>query len=227
MNGYVAVAIDGPAGAGKSTLAKAAAKELGYTYADTGAIYRTVGLACLRRGIDPLDTKAVSALLPELQIGFSHDETGSQHMVLNGEDVESLIRTPPVSEAASRVSSLGEVRSYLLAMQRSLAETENVIMDGRDIGTVILPRAEVKIYLTASAESRAHRRYLELCAKGETCTESEVLEDICARDHRDMTREVAPLRRAEDAVLLDTSCMCLEESLQELLRIIRTGADLT
>ncbi len=212
MNGHFAIAIDGPSGAGKSTLARRAAKEFGFLYVDTGAIYRTVGLAAHRRGIDCHDEAAISALLPELEIRMGYNEAGEQRMFLNGEDVSSAIRAPEISICASDVSSLGAVRAFLLEMQRRTARESSVIMDGRDIGTVVLPEAELKIYLTASAEARAERRLKELEAKGVETSFDEVLRDIEYRDWQDTHREVAPLRRAEDAVLLDTSEIGLEES---------------
>ena len=221
MNGHYAIAIDGPSGAGKSTLARRAAKEFGFLYVDTGAIYRTVGLAAHRRGIDCHDEAAVSALLPELAITMGYNDAGEQRMFLNGEDVSSAIRAPEISICASDVSSLGAVRAFLLEMQRKTARESSVIMDGRDIGTVVLPEAELKIYLTASAEARAQRRLKELEAKGVETDFDEVLRDIEYRDWQDTHREVAPLRRAEDAVLLDTSEIGLVESVALLCDTIR------
>lgn len=221
MNGYYAIAIDGPSGAGKSTLARRAAKQFGFLYVDTGAIYRTVGLAAHRRGVGCHDEAAVSAILPELDIRMGYNETGEQRMYLNGEDVSEAIRAPEISICASDVSSLGAVRAYLLEMQRKTARENNVLMDGRDIGTVVLPEAELKIYLTASAEARAERRLKELLEKGVETSFEEVLRDIEYRDYQDSHREVAPLRQAEDAVLLDTSAIGLEESCELLYRTIR------
>ena len=221
MNGHYAIAIDGPSGAGKSTLARRAAKEFGFLYVDTGAIYRTVGLAAHRRGVDCHDEAAVSALLPELTITMGYNDAGEQRMYLNGEDVSAAIRAPEISICASDVSSLGAVRAFLLEMQRRTARENSVIMDGRDIGTVVLPEAELKIYLTASAEARAERRLKELEAKGVQTSFEEVLRDIEYRDFQDSHREVAPLRRAEDAVLLDTSEIGLEESVELLCGTIR------
>ena len=192
MNGHFAIAIDGPSGAGKSTLARRAAKEFGFLYVDTGAIYRTVGLAAHRRGIDCHDEAAISALLPELEIRMGYNEAGEQRMFLNGEDVSSAIRAPEISICASDVSSLGAVRAFLLEMQRRTARESSVIMDGRDIGTVVLPEAELKIYLTASAEARAERRLKELEAKGVETSFDEVLRDIEYRDWQDTHSEVAP-----------------------------------
>lgn len=221
MNGYYAIAIDGPSGAGKSTLARRAAKKFGFLYVDTGAIYRTVGLAAWRKGIDCHDETAVAAILPQLDIRMGYNEAGEQRMYLNGEDVSSAIRAPEISICASDVSSLGAVRAFLLEMQRKTARENNVLMDGRDIGTVVLPDAELKIYLTASAEARAERRLKELREKGVETSFEEVLRDIEYRDYQDSHREIAPLRQAEDAVLLDTSEIGLEESCELLYRTIR------
>ncbi len=221
MNGHYAIAIDGPSGAGKSTLARRAAKEFGFLYVDTGAIYRTVGLAAHRRGIDCHDEAAIAAILPELEITMGYNEAGEQRMYLNGEDVSGAIRAPEISICASDVSSLGAVRAFLLDMQRRTARENSVIMDGRDIGTVVLPDAELKIYLTASAEARAERRLKELESKGVATSFEEVLRDIEYRDWQDTHREIAPLRRAEDAVLLDTSEIGLEESVALLCDTIR------
>ena len=221
MNGHYAIAIDGPSGAGKSTLARRAAKEFGFLYVDTGAIYRTVGLAAHREGIDCHDEPAVSGILPQLDIRMGYNEAGEQRMYLNGEDVSEAVRAPEISICASDVSSLPTVRTFLLEMQRKTAQENNVLMDGRDIGTVVLPDAELKIYLTASAEARAERRLKELVAKGvETCFE-DVLRDIEYRDYQDTHRDTAPLRQAEDAVLLDTSEIGLEESCELLFTTIR------
>lgn len=221
MNGFYAIAIDGPSGAGKSTLARAAAKEFGFLYVDTGAIYRTVGLAAHRRAIDCHDEAAVSAILPELDIRMAYNAEGIQCMFLNGEDVSSAIRAPEISICASDVSSLGAVRAFLLDMQRKTARENSVIMDGRDIGTVVLPNAELKIYLTASAEARARRRLKELLEKGTQTDYESVLRDIEYRDYQDTHREIAPLREAEDAVRLDTSELDLFESCELLFRTIR------
>lgn len=221
MNGHYAIAIDGPSGAGKSTLARRAAKEFGFLYVDTGAIYRTVGLAAHRRGIDCHDEPAVSQILPELDIRMGYNESGEQRMYLNGEDVSEAIRAPEISICASDVSSLPTVRTFLLEMQRKTARENNVLMDGRDIGTVVLPDAELKIYLTASAEARAERRLKELLGKGVETNFEDVLRDIEYRDYQDTHRETAPLKQAEDAVLLDTSDIGLEESCELLFRTIR------
>ena len=221
MNGHYAIAIDGPSGAGKSTLARRAAAEFGFLYVDTGAIYRTLGLAAHRRGIDCHDEAAVSAILPELDIHMAYNDSGEQCMYLDGEDVSAAIRAPEISICASDVSSLPAVRAFLLDMQRKTARESSVIMDGRDIGTVVLPDAELKIYLTASAEARAERRFKELQAKGVETDFDAVLKDIEYRDYQDTHREIAPLRRAEDAVLLDTSSIGLEESCERLYATIR------
>lgn len=221
MNGHYAIAIDGPSGAGKSTLARRAAKEFGFLYVDTGAIYRTVGLAAHRRGIDCHDEPAVSQILPELDIRMGYNESGEQRMYLNGEDVSEAIRAPEISICASDVSSLPSVRSFLLEMQRKTARENDVLMDGRDIGTVVLPDAELKIYLTASAKARAERRLKELLAKGVETSFDDVLRDIEYRDYQDTHRETAPLKQAEDAVLLDTSEIGLEESCDLIFRTIR------
>ena len=210
----ISVAIDGPSGAGKSTLARAAAKELDFLYVDTGAIYRTVGLHVLNKGIDPAEEE-VARSLPELQIELRYDGAGQQRMLLNGEDVSEAIRLPEVSRAASAVSALPPVRAYLLETQRELARKHNLVMDGRDIGTVVLPDAEVKIFLTASPEARAKRRCLELEARGTPQAFEAVLRDIEERDWRDSHREAAPLRQAEDAVLLDTTALDFSQSQEQ------------
>ena len=216
-----AVAVDGPSGAGKSTLAKAVAAELGIVYVDTGAIYRSIGYYVYTKGIDPKDAPAVIAILPELDIQMRYGEDGVQRMILNGEDVSTQIRLPEMSMYASAVSAIPEVRTFLLEMQRQIARTTSVIMDGRDIGTVVLPNAEVKIFLTASAEIRAQRRMKELEQRGTPQPFEEVLQQIVERDWADSHREAAPLKQAEDAVLLDTGALNFEESLDALLAIIR------
>ena len=214
------IAIDGPSGAGKSTLAKKLAAYYGYVYVDTGAIYRTTGLACVKNGIACKDEEKIKELLPTLNIEIKYDEDGLQKMYLNGEDVSKEIRTPEISIAASDVSSLGLVRDFLLDMQRKFARDYNVILDGRDIGTVVLPDAQCKIYLTASAEKRALRRMIELEEKGTPQPYEEVLKDIEYRDYQDSHREVAPLKKAEDAVQLDTSDLDLDESFAALKEIV-------
>ena len=220
MSEFFSVAIDGPAGAGKSSLAKRAAAKFGFTYVDTGAIYRTVGLYCQRKGADLTDGAAVSALLPELAVDIRYDDTGLQRMYMNGEDVSTDIRLPEISKCASAVSAMPPVRAFLLDMQREFARKYNVIMDGRDIGTVVLPDANLKVYLTASPEARAERRLKELAEKGIETSFNEVLTDIIDRDYKDTHREIAPLRQAEDAVLLDTSSLDFDESFAALCRII-------
>ena len=218
---HYSIAIDGPGGAGKSTIARRAAAELGFVYVDTGAIYRAVACAALSHGIDPSDEAAVSALLPSLQLELRWTEDGVQHVWLNGADISSELRTPAVSTAASRVSALPVVRQFLLEQQRVVARTHDVIMDGRDIGTVVLPDADLKIYLTASAEERARRRCLELSERGTPKAYEEVLREINERDYQDMHRDIAPLREAEDAVHFDTSKLNFEESERALLNLIQ------
>ncbi|MDD5913994.1 MAG: (d)CMP kinase [Oscillospiraceae bacterium] len=218
---HFSIAVDGPSGAGKSTLAKALARELNIIYVDTGAIYRTIGLEVFRRGLDPKNEAEVSAILPELSIRMEYQDDGLQHMFLNGEDVTADIRLPNISLYASDVSALPAVRAFLLEMQRELARRNCVIMDGRDIGTVVLPDAEVKIYLTASAEERAKRRFLELAARGAGKTYQEVLEEQRLRDDNDMHRAIAPLKPAEDSVIVDTTELDFEQSKQAVLSIIR------
>ena len=216
----IAVAIDGPSGAGKSTIARAAAGRLGFVYVDTGAMYRTIGLAVCRAGVQLGDTAGILPVLPGIEVNLSYED-GVQHVLLNGEDVSDLIRTPEMSKYASFVSAVPEVRAFLLDTQRDMAKKCSVIMDGRDIGTVILPDAEVKIFLTASPEARARRRYLELQQKGENVTLDEVLADMIQRERDDTTRAEAPLRQAEDAVLVDTSELTLEESMDAVEAVIR------
>ena len=215
------VAVDGPSGAGKSTLAKAAATQLGIVYVDTGAIYRSIGYYVYCKGIDPKDAAAVIAVLPEMEIQMCYGEDGVQHMILNGEDVSQQIRLPEMSMYASAVSAIPEVRAFLLEMQRQMARSTRVIMDGRDIGTVVLPQADVKIFLTAAAEVRALRRMKELEQRGTPQAFEEVLQQIEKRDWDDSHRAAAPLRQAEDAVLLDTSELTFDESLAAMLEIIR------
>ena len=214
------IAIDGPSGSGKSSMAKRLARYLGFIYVDTGAIYRTTGLACLRAGIDCKDEEEVMSLLPELDIRIAYDSDGEQKMYLNGEDVSSQIRLPEVSIAASDVSAHGAVRAFLLEMQRRFARENNVILDGRDIGTVVLPNADCKIYLTASAEVRAKRRMIELEAKGTPQPYEDVLKDIEYRDYQDSHRESAPLKQADDAVLVDSSNLDIEQTFSKLLEVV-------
>lgn len=215
------VAIDGPAGAGKSTLARAAAKELGFYYVDTGAIYRAVGYHMWMMGIGPKDADGIRRFLDDVNLSVEYDDDGMQHMILNGKDVTDEIRMPLMSSYASGVSAQACVRDFLLDMQRELARRHNVVMDGRDIATVVLPNADVKIFLTASPEIRAKRRFAELQAKGEKTTLEKVLSDMKARDKQDSTRAVAPLRCAPDAVKLDTSEMNLEEAKNAILELAR------
>lgn len=216
----VSIAIDGPAGAGKSTIARAIAAQNGWLYVDTGAIYRTVGLQVRRMGVDPKDEQAVVALLPGLEIRMQVESDGVQHMYLNGEDVTQAIRAPEIAMYASGVSAHPAVRTFLLEMQRELARTRDVVMDGRDIGTVVLPNADVKIFLTAAPEVRARRRWLEQQKKGNQQPFEEVLADVIRRDEQDMNRAVAPLRQAEDAVGADTSELDFEQSVALLQEII-------
>ena len=222
----ISIAIDGPSGAGKSTLAKSLAETLGYLYVDTGAIYRTIGLYMYEADIDPKDEAAVLAALPEIEIQLSHGEDGLQRMTLNDCDVTEAIRLPHISLCASAVSAHPGVREFLLEMQRELARTNNVIMDGRDIGTVVLPQAQVKVFLTASPEARAKRRMKELEQRGTPQPFEEVLRDIQQRDYNDSHRAAAPLKQAEDAVLLDTTELNFAQSEEALLTIVRerTGA---
>ena len=221
MRKVVSVAIDGPAGAGKSTMARALAGEMGYVYVDTGAIYRTVGYYVTLCGIGPKDVDGVTRLLKDINMRIEYDAEGKQKMILNDMDVSSEIRTPEMSDCASKLSTLKVVRDYLLDVQRDLAKTHSVVMDGRDIGTVVLPKADVKVYLTASAEVRAMRRLKEFQEKGDSkSTLDSVLQDIRQRDERDMNREIAPLKQAKDAVLLDTSELTIEESICAMKKII-------
>lgn len=226
MNGHIAIAIDGPSGAGKSTLARRCAAAFDFIYVDTGAIYRTVGLACQRAGLDRNDAEAIAALLPSLEISMGYNDSGEQCMTLNGEDVSAAIRTPEISLYASAVSAVPAVRAFLLEMQRKTAREHNVIMDGRDIGTVVLPDAELKIFLTASAEERARRRMKELQAKGLPDSFEKVLAEIQLRDEQDTNRAIAPLKQAEDAVLVDTTELDFDQSFEALCRVIRERFDL-
>lgn len=222
MNGFFSIAIDGPSGAGKSSLARKLAEAFRFIYVDTGAIYRTVGLAAYRAGIDRKDEQAVKSLLPKIKIELGYNEAGEQRMYLDGEDVSAEIRRPEISICASDVSSLPAVRAYLLEMQRELARRNNVIMDGRDIGTVVLPGAELKIFLTADSRARAQRRLLELKAKGIEADFEDVLRDIEYRDRQDSSRAAAPLRAAEDALVVDTSEIDFEQSFRLLAELVVT-----
>lgn len=220
------VAIDGPSGAGKSTLARKAAEALGFLYVDTGAIYRTVALYAMEQGVDPADTVGVSALLPDVDITMNYGADGLQHMYLCGRDVTQAIRRPEVSPGASKAAAIPAVRTHLLAMQRKFACDHDVVMDGRDIGTVVLPCAGVKIFLTASAQARAQRRHLELEERGTPQPFEEVLRETIARDERDSNRAIAPLRPAEDSVILDTTELDRDQSLDRILAIVREKINL-
>ncbi len=213
------IAIDGPSGSGKSSLARAVAKKLQIIYVDTGALYRTVGLFMKQSGIDPSDSNAVQAALPSLSLSMTYED-GEQHIYLSGKDVGDTIRTPEIAMYASKVSAIPAVRAFLLDTQRDMAKKHDVIMDGRDIGTVILPNATVKIFLTASNEARARRRVAELVAKGIEANYEDILRDMAIRDNNDKNRAVAPAVPAEDAIFLDNSNMTAEETVDEVLRII-------
>lgn len=215
----ISVAIDGPSGAGKSSLAKRLAADLGYVYVDTGAMYRTIGLYAVRQGADLHDAAAVAALLPQIRLDIRLVD-GTQHVYLNGEDVSEAIRAEEIGMAASAVSAHPQVRAFLLQTQRGLADNQNVLMDGRDIGTVVLPNATVKIFLTASPEARAQRRCKELQEKGQSAEYETVLADIRQRDYQDTHREVAPLKQAQDAILVDTSDIDFDQSFAVLKRTI-------
>ena len=215
------IAIDGPSGAGKSTLARMAANRLGFIYVDTGALYRCIGLFILRSNIQSTDRESVREALKNINIEMRYDADGVQHMFLNGEDVTNDIRTPRVSMAASDVSALPETREFLLDLQRDIADKHDVIMDGRDIGTVVLPNADVKVFLTASPGERAKRRCKELIEKGIDVVYQDVLNEIITRDSQDSSREIAPLKVAPDAVVLDTTNYTLNDSLERLIEIIR------
>ncbi len=216
----ISIAIDGPAGAGKSTIARRLARELGYYYVDTGAIYRTVAYFFELWGVAPKDIDGISRYIDELTIGIEYDEEGRQHMIMNGMDVTEDIRTPEISQKASLIAAHAIVRDMLLDMQRDVARQHNVVMDGRDIGTVVLPKATVKIFLTASAEVRAQRRYNEMLAKGQKASFAQVLKDIQQRDHQDTHREVAPLKMCRDSVKLDTSDMDIDQVIAAMKEIV-------
>lgn len=213
------VAIDGPAGAGKSTVARAAAQKLGYIYVDTGALYRAVGVYCLRNSIVTTDVDSVGAILKDITVELKFID-GVQHVFLNGDDVSTEIRLPEASMAASNVSAIPSVRAFLFDLQRDIAAKNNCLMDGRDIGTVVLPNAQVKIFLTADPEERAMRRYKELIEKGSNVTYEEVLEDLKVRDYNDSHREIAPLKPAEDSVIVNTTGMTLEESINTIVKTV-------
>ena len=214
------VAIDGPGGAGKSTISKRAAKELGFLYVDTGALYRAVGLNAMRTGADLNDTESIEKSLNGISVDLKY-ENGEQVVLLNGENVSSLIRTPEASMSASAVSSVPKVRKFLFSLQQNIAAKNNCIMDGRDIGTVVLPNAQVKIFLTASPEERAMRRYKELVEKGESVEYENVLAELKQRDYNDSHRVLAPLKPAEDSVLVDTTGLNLEESVEKIIKMIK------
>lgn len=216
------IAIDGPSGAGKSTLARAAAKELGFIYVDTGALYRTVGLYSIRKGIDTKNTKAVEETLADIEIKLGFKD-GCQRVFLNGEDVSEEIRTPEASMGASNVSAIPAVRAFLFDLQKEIANQNDCLMDGRDIGTVVLPNADIKIFLTATPQARALRRYEELVAKGVEVEYEQVLEDLIKRDYQDTHREVAPLKPAEDSIVMDTRNNTFEQSLQAILTVIKNN----
>lgn len=222
----IQIAIDGPGGAGKSTISKAVAARLGIVYVDTGALYRTIGFYVRSQNLDPKDRAAVSACLPQISIEVRYVD-GAQHVFLNGEDLGDRIRTPEMSMYASAVSAIPEVRTFLLETQKDIARKNSVIMDGRDIGTVILPRADVKIFLTASAECRAKRRYDELIAKGQTVSYEDVLREMNERDTQDSTREIAPATAAADAVVLDNTGMSFEESVAAVIAMVREKTGFT
>ena len=220
MSGIINVAVDGPAGAGKSTVSRQAAKQLGYIYVDTGALYRTIGVNALRKGVDTKDKAAVAATLSDVSVDLVF-ENGEQKVLLFGEDVSTEIRTPAASMAASDVSAVPEVRAYLFDLQRDIAARSNCLMDGRDIGTVVLPDAQVKIFLTASPEERANRRCKELLAKGQQVNYEDVLAEINERDYNDSHREIAPLKPAEDSVLLDTTDSPQQEVVERIINIVK------
>lgn len=217
----VAIALDGPAGAGKSSIAKRAAKALDFIYVDTGALYRTIGLAATRKGVEPKPSDEVEKLLHEITVDLTFNDKGEQIVLLDGEDVSGLIRTPEASMMASRISAVPSVRTYLLDLQRNMAKSHNVIMDGRDIGTVVLPDANVKIFLTASPEARAERRYKELCEKGMDVKYEDILNDVITRDYNDSHRETAPLKPAEGCVMVDTTELDFEQSVEKIISVIK------
>ena len=212
------VAIDGPAGAGKSTIAKMVAKKLGFTYVDTGSMYRAMALACIRAGVASTEEEAVCKVCADLDVSLEYDENGAQQVILNGENVNGYIRTEEVGNMTSAIAVYGPVREKLVELQRKLGTKYDVIMDGRDIGTCVLKDAPVKIYLTASSRTRAERRYKELVEKGESCDIAKIEADIKARDKQDMQREIAPLRQAEDAILIDSSQMTIDEVVEQIVK---------
>ncbi len=217
----VSIAIDGPAGAGKSTIAKKAAKELNFIYVDTGALYRTVGLAATRRGIEAKPSAEVDSMLKSINVDLTFNDENEQVVLLDGEDVSAQIRTPEASMMASAISAVASVREYLLDLQRNIARNNNVIMDGRDIGTVVLPDAKIKIFLFADPEDRAKRRYEELLAKGMDVNYESILKDVKQRDYNDSHRDVAPLKPAEDSIMVNTTGNTLEQSVELLIKIMK------
>ena len=217
----IAIALDGPAGAGKSSIARRAAKALGYIYVDTGALYRTVGLAAMRNNVEPKPSSELEQLLASIRVELTFNETGEQIVLLDGEDVSGEIRTSEASKMASNISAVPAVRAYLLDLQRDMAKTNNVIMDGRDIGTVVLPDAKVKIFLTASPEARAQRRYKEMAEKGMDVQYENVLKDVMERDYNDMHREIAPLKPAEGSITVDTTELDFEQSIEAIINVIK------
>ena len=214
------VAIDGPAGAGKSTVAKRVAKEMGYVYVDTGAMYRALAVFFLKQGLKPTDTEEIAKVVKEAEVSIGYED-GVQQVYLNGENVTALLRTEEVGNMASVSSAIGEVRAQLLELQRELARTKDVVMDGRDIGTNILPNADVKVYLTASVETRAKRRFLELQEKGVDCKLEDIAHDIEERDTRDMNREIAPLKQADDAIFVDSSDMNIDQVVETIKNLCK------
>ena len=217
----IAVALDGPAGAGKSSIAKKAAKALDYIYIDTGALYRTIGLAASRNNVEPKPSQEVEDLLSRIKVELTFNEKGEQIVLLDSEDVSGLIRTPEASMMASKISAIPSVRAYLLDLQRNMAKTHNVIMDGRDIGTVVLPDAQVKIFLTASPEIRAERRYKELLEKGMEVNYDDILKDVIERDYNDTHRDTAPLKPAEGCIIVDTTDINFEQSVEKIISVIK------
>ena len=217
----IAIAIDGPAGAGKSTIAKLCAKELEFIYVDTGALYRAIGLCAFRNNIGSKDADAILQMLKDIKVELAFNDKKEQIVLLNGEDVSGFIRTPEISMYASDVSAIPQVRAFLLELQRNMAKTNNVIMDGRDIGTVVLPDAQIKIFLTASPQVRAKRRYDELIEKGMDVNFDDILSDVITRDYNDSHRDIAPLKPADDSIIVDTSELNLEQSVNKMISIMK------
>lgn len=220
----IAIALDGPAGAGKSSIAKRAAKALNFIYVDTGALYRTIGLAASRNGVEPENLEKVEKLLLKIKVELTFNERGEQIVLLDGEDVSGLIRTPEASMMASKISAVPAVRAYLLDLQRNMAKKHDVIMDGRDIGTVVLPDAKVKIFLTASPKARAQRRYKELAERGIDVKYEDILSDVITRDYQDSHREIAPLKPAEGSILVDTTELDFEQSVEKIISVIKENS---